>query len=354
VFSVVVLLLLLRPPRREPSPQPPTRLRRPVLISAALVLAVPAFWFAYNAAIYGDPLDFARGPYSARGIEQRTSKPGEARHPGYHSLSTAAIYFVKSAELNQTEGPLERPWIALAAAGIVLLLVYYRHLGAWLLFLIPLPFYALSIAYGGVPIFVPVWWPFSFYNVRYGVQLLPAFAVFFALLLYWALQRISHQRWQITAAITAFAFVGASYGFAWHAQPICLQEAVANARTRVAFERSLSEYLRFLPPNSTFLMYIGAHVGALQDAGIHLSRVIHEGNHGDPAVWGKEGMWQRALADPARYVDYAIGFDDDEVTKSAESHHYPALLVIHTVGQPAATIFSTHPPYPGMPPLPTK
>lgn len=354
VFSIVVVLLLLRPPQREPAPQPQLRPRRPVLIFAALVVVVPAFWFAYNAAIYGDPLDFARGPYSARGIEQRTSRPGEAHHPGYHSLSTAAIYFVKSVELNQTEGPLERPWLALTAAGMVLLLVYFRRLGAWLLLFVPLPFYALSIAYGGVPIFMPVWWPFSFYNVRYGLQLLPASAVFFAFLLYWALQRISHQRWQITAAIAAFAFVGASYGFAWHAQPICLQEAVANARTRVAFERSLSEYLRFLPPNSTFLMYIGAHVGALQDPCIHLSRVIHEGNHGDPAIWGKEGMWQRALADPAKYADYAIGFDDDDVTKSAEAHHYPALLVIHTVGQPAATIFGTHPPYPGMAPLPSR
>jgi hypothetical protein len=354
VFSIVVLVLLLSAPHREPTPQPQPRLRRAVIIFAALVIVVPAFWFAYNAAIYGDPLDFARGPYSARGIEQRTSKPGEARHPGYHSLTTAALYFVKSAELNQTEGPLERPWLAFAAAGIILLLIYYRRLAAWLLLLIPLPFYALSIAYGGVPIFMPVWWPFSFYNVRYGLQLLPAFAVFLALLLYWALQQISQQRWRITTAAVAFAFVGASYGFAWHAQPICLQEAIANARTRVAFERSLAEYLHLLPPNSAFLMYIGGHVGALQDAGVHLNRIIHEGNHGDPAVWGKEGMWQRALADPAKYADYAIGFDNDEVTKSAEAHHYPALLVIHTVGQPAATIFGTHPPYPGMPPLPTR
>ena len=353
VFCGVILALLLRSPRSVAAPldsQP--SLRRPVLIFSALVVAVPAFWFSYNAAIYGDPLDFARGPYSARGIEQRTSNPGEARHPGYHSLSTAAIYFVKSAELNQTEGPLEKPWLALAAAAVVLLLVYLRRLSIWLLLLIPLPFYALSIAYGGVPIFMPVWWPFSFYNVRYGLQLLPAFAVFFAVVLCWGLQRVSRRRWQILAAALAFAFVGASYGFAWHDRPICLQEGVANARTRVAFERSLAEYLGLLSPNSTLLMYIGGHVGALQDAGIHLSRVIHEGNHGDPKIWGEEGMWKRALANPAKHADYAIGFDEDEVTRSAEAHHYPALLVIHTVGQPAATIYGTHPPYPGMPPLP--
>ncbi|MGE5207205.1 MAG: hypothetical protein ACM3PW_16465 [Chlamydiota bacterium] len=356
VIAAVVLVMLLRPPNADPAAEsgPPSSLRRAVLIFSALAIVVPAFWFSYNAAIYGDPLDFARGPYSARGIEQRTSKPGEARHPGYHSLGTAAIYFVKSAELNQTEGPLERPWAALTAAGLVLLLVYFRRLGAWLLLLVPLPFYALSIAYGGVPIFMPVWWPFSFYNVRYGLQLLPAFAVFLAVALWWVLSRIGRQRWRVTATVLAFAFLGASYGFAWRKQPICLQEAVANARTRVAFERSLAEYLRLLPPNSTLLMYIGGHVGALQDAGIHLSRVIHEGNHGDPKVWGREGMWQRALADPARYADYLIGFDHDEVEKSAEAHHYPALLVIHTVGQPAATIYGTHPPYPGMPPLPSR
>ncbi len=256
VVSAIVVALLLRPPHTDPTvaPQQPSRLRRAVLIFAALVVVVPAFWFSYNAAIYGDPLDFARGPYSARGIEQRTSKPGEARHPGYHSLGAAAIYFVKSAELNQTEGPLERPWLALTAAGVVLLLIYFRRLSAWLLLLVPLPFYALSIAYGGVPIFMPVWWPFSFYNVRYGLQLLPAFAVFLALALYWVLGRITQPRWRAVAAGLAFAFVGASYGLAWRKQPICLQEAVANARTRVAFERSLGEYFRLLPPNSTLLM----------------------------------------------------------------------------------------------------
>jgi hypothetical protein len=356
VFCVGVLLLLLRSPRTKSAAetQSPPGLHRALLVFVALVTVVPAFWFAYNAAVYGDPLDFVRGPYSARGIEQRTSKPGEARHPGYHSLGTAAIYFVKSAELNQAKGPLERTWIALTAAGVLLLLVYYRRLGAWLLLLLPLPFYALSIAYGGVPIFMPIWWPFSFYNVRYGLQLLPAFAVFLALLLYWGLLRISQPRWRAVAAVVAFAFVGVSYGFAWHAQPICLQEAVANSRTRIPFERSLGEYLRLLPPNSTLLMYIGEHVGALQEADIHLSRVIHEGNHGDPGVWGQEGMWQRALADPAKYADYAIGFDDDEVAKSSEAHHYPALLVIHTLGQSAALIYGTHPRYPGMPPPPSR
>ena len=43
-------------------------------------------------------------------------------------------------------------------------------------------FYALSIAYSGVPLFLPAWWPFTWYNLRYGLQLLPLFAVSAALI----------------------------------------------------------------------------------------------------------------------------------------------------------------------------
>ncbi len=48
----------------------------------------------------------------------------------------------------------------------------------WTLLLwLPVPFYAYSIAFGSVPIFLPVWWPHSWYNTRYGTEMLPAFAL---------------------------------------------------------------------------------------------------------------------------------------------------------------------------------
>ena len=48
----------------------------------------------------------------------------------------------------------------------------------WALLLwLPVPFYAYSVAYGSVPIFLPVWWPHSWYNTRYGMELLPALAL---------------------------------------------------------------------------------------------------------------------------------------------------------------------------------
>jgi len=51
-------------------------------IASVLVAAAPAFWFVYNHAAFGDWLFFARGPYSAKAIEIRTSAPGFPPHPG--------------------------------------------------------------------------------------------------------------------------------------------------------------------------------------------------------------------------------------------------------------------------------
>ncbi len=57
-------------------------------------------------------------------------------------------------------------------------LVNRRHAFDWALLLwLPVPFYAYSISYGSVPIFLPVWWPHSWYNTRYGMEMLPAFAL---------------------------------------------------------------------------------------------------------------------------------------------------------------------------------
>jgi len=71
-----------------------------------------------------------------------------------------------------------------------------------------------------------------------------------------------------------------------------------------------------------------------------LRRVINEGNH---RVWKRpsdpEGLWERALADPAAYADYVVGFDGDPVWTAAKDRHLTALVEIHTTGQPRAAIF---------------
>jgi hypothetical protein len=306
-----------------------------------LAVAAPVLWLAYNAIVYRNPLEFANGPYSPRAIEQRSPA---ASHPGAHDLHTAFSFFVKSAELNFAPGNSQKLWILLALAGVIasLSLKQIRR-GSWPLLLLwsPVAFYSLSIAYGGVPIYVPVWWPFSYYNVRYGLELLPAFAVFVAVSVYCAAKLLPRRSLKLVVAAAGLIFAVLSYSSIWLA-PVSLNEAAINSRARISLERELADFVKVLPPDSTLLMYLGNHVGALQRAGIPLRRVINEGNH---RTWkqpvDQDGLWERALADPAKYADFVIAFEGDAVSTGVRKQDLIPLAVIHSSGEPRATIYRT-------------
>lgn len=311
------------------------------VVAAFLLLtaAVPFLWLAYNGAVYRNALEFANGPYSAPAIEHRTLVAGVPPHPGTHNLPVAALYFLKASEFSVAEGILQRLWLFLAAIGFVPVLMN-RRLVSLLLLWTPFPFYLLSVAYGGVPIFTPAWWPHSLYNLRYGVQLLPALAVFLALAAEFMVSVTPSRYGKWLFALLGLAVVIVSYASVWKAQPACYREALVNSRTRLQLERALAEQLKGLPPQSSLLMYLGRHVGALQDAGIPLKQTINEGNH---RVWKQptdpEGLWERALADPARDADFAVAFEGDPVWQSVYERGLPAVLIVAVNGQSKAGIF---------------
>jgi len=318
-------------------------LRRSLAKFVLLAAAAPALWLAYNAIIYRNPLEFANGPYSARAIEQKSASPGSPAHPGSHNLLVASSYFLKSAELNMAEGNWQRLWVALLLVGTVAILILDRRLWPLFLLWVPLPFYVLSIAYGGVPIFLPAWWPFSFYNVRYGLQLLPLFSLAAALPTYFLFRVAENKLAKTIVVSTALILLAASYASVWRAQPVCFREAWVNSRTRIALETELASNLKKLPHDSALLMYLGDHVGALQQAGIPLRRTINEGNHRPwKAPTDREGLWERALANPSQYVDYVVALDGDPVAVGVQRESLSSVVVIRTPGQPSATIYWTH------------
>ena len=317
----------------------------PLVKFILLAALAPAFWLGYNAIIYRNPLEFANGPYSARAIEQRAEVSYTTPQPGAHHVRAAFHYFLKSAEDNVAEGWMQKLWVLLLALSIVIIVYSYRNAWPLLLLLLPLIFYSLTISYGDVPIHLPEWWPFSYYNVRYGIELLPAFAVSVAVVAHFLLNKASQNPAKIAIVTAVITLLAACYTFVWRAQPVCYREAWVNSRTRIAFETGLASTLLKLPHDSTLLMYLGDHVGALQEAGIPLRRTINESNH---RPWTKstdpQGLWDRALADPQKYVDYVIAMEGDPVATKVNMRDLTSMVVIHTVGQPAATIYWTHRP----------
>ena len=320
---------------------------RAIVTFILIAAAAPALWLAYNGIVYRNPLEFANGPYSAKAIEKRTQTPGNPGHPGSNNPVLAAQYFVKAAEANVAQNEwLQRGWIVLLAAGIGVF-AFRRHRVAaparpafgLLFLLIPLPFYALSVAYGGVPIFIPYWWPFTHYNVRYGLQLLPAFAIAVGILVQLLMRSGISNRLRVALLMSLFAFVAASYAGVWNATPLSLKEAQVNMRTRNQLQTQVSALLSELPSNATLLMYLGDHVGALEQAGIPLEHTINEGNH---RMWkqptDQDGLWERALADPPKYVDYAVAFEGDPVWQAVHGK-LPELVELHVSGQPRTVLY---------------
>jgi hypothetical protein len=341
VVCIVAFAIWMKAPAGNPA------LRRGFAKFVLLAMAAPVLWVGYNAAVYRNPLEFANGPYSARAIEAKRMTYGVAAHPGEHDLRVAFSYFLKSAELNVADLSLEgakwqKVWVTLLLAGTLLAITWRRRLWPLLLLWTPVPFYMYSIAYGGVPIYLRVWWPFSYYNVRYGLELLPAFAAFSAVAIFGLLSLVRSRWATIAIVLSVFTFLAFSYVPVWRERPACYLEAWFSGR-RIAFESELGHDLKKFPHDATFLMYLGDHVGALQRAGIPLKRTINEGNH---RTWERptdpQGLWERALADPKQYADYVVAIGNDPVAVGVERRDLTSVAVILSTGQPQTTIYWTH------------
>src|ERR1044071_5113489 len=262
-----------------------TPLRRGLINFVLFTGFTAALFLVYNQAAFGNALEFANGPYSARAIQQRSKTPTMPSYPGEKSLRGAALQFLKVSRLNVAEGRPEL-WLFTAAFVALLAAIYFsRRYLSWAILWAPVPFYVLCVAWGSVPIYHPEWWPFSYYNVRYGLQLLPAIAVFTALACQFAANFL-RPRYVIGVAASVIVY---SYFSVWQHAPICLREARTNGAERITLEQELAEKLKSLPQSATVVIYCGAHPAALQMVGIPLRRRLCENDHpgGEDAQIGR-------------------------------------------------------------------
>jgi hypothetical protein len=311
--------------------------------AAAFLLAiavVPILWLAYNRLIYGNALEFATGSYSAKAIEARVNAP----NPALHNPGVAAIYFLKSAQLNMSEGNWGRLWLA-AAMGALIFIAWKMRAQVFAIFLLwtPLAFYALSIAYGSVPIHVSTWWPFATFNQRYGLQLLPVLAVSGGIFTASCFRMSAAGRHRGKLVAVLLALIVASYASVWKAKPQCFLEAQKNWIARYPLNAAVQRVITHLPPHSVFLMDLSEHVGIMEAAAIPLRQVINSENR---RLWRRptdpDGLWERALANPEQHVDFVIAFDGDMVDRLVNKSKLSEFAEIHTSQQSPAKIYATH------------
>ena len=334
IFASLVWLIALRAMFRHRAWT--TRAGGAFVLFTAMLLAAPTLWFAWNARQYGDWLDFMRGPYSAKAIDARTSTPGAPHYPGWHSMPVAALYYIKSAELGAAPVRWTNRLLFLVLAGTIAALWKWRRqcLAPFLLLWLPLPFYAYSVAWGSVPIFIPLWWPHSWYNTRYGMEMLPIFALSLGFLVAWLLMLLE-KRWPRTAPLlllAAIVLILLDASTLLRSTPLVLREAVENSRTRIPFEQAYARALEQLPPRGEILVWTSDHIGAFQRAGIPLRRTINETDY---------YQWMPALQHPAQSAAFVIAADHDAVAQAVASHPEGLTLlnIVCSTGQPCVRFY---------------
>ena len=288
-------------------------------IASATVVAAPLIWFLYNAVVFGDWLDFARGPYSAAAIELRTASPGSGPpHPGWHNPWVSLIFFLKCAQMDCAPESWGRALLCLSLLGTAWAwLTSRRRAFQWTLFLwLPVPFYAYSISFGSVPIFLPVWWPHSWYNTRYGMEMLPAFALglaFTAQFILAAAREFKPQSVPYTAA-ALYLIVLLDQQAVLRDRPLTYVEGVKNLESRRAFEDQIPPVLRSLlemRPGGPVLMGTSVYPNLVAFTGIPLRQTINESDR---------EFYTEALANPAAHAAIVLAFDGDEIDDAVKAH----------------------------------
>jgi Dolichyl-phosphate-mannose-protein mannosyltransferase len=303
------------------------------VVFTLLAVAGPVIWLAYNQRFFHDALDFMRGPYSAAAIEKKTTPPGSAHYHGWHNPVWALVLYTRTAQL--AAAAWEMGFVVMAAAIVGLVLTIRRRfvLSALLLW-IPLPFYIYSIAYGSVPIFIPPLWPHSYYNSRYGMEMLPALALYACFALAWLQERLRSEKPLVARLLhpVVLSLIAVNAVFMMYNVPLVLKEAKANSTTRIAFETALARELKSYPQGVPILMYNSDHVGALQQAGIPLRQTLNEGDY---------DSWKAALARPAESAAYVVAIAGDQVSEAVAKHPdgLTELTVLCTTGQPCARTY---------------
>jgi hypothetical protein len=292
-FAALFVLLGRRAPWRE-------RFRQ-VVVFSVIAGAGPVLWLAHNALRFGNPLEFYSGQYSAKAIYVHQLAATGFRYPTDGSLLLSARYYLEDCRLTMGALPLE-----LALLGLIAWLVDRSERGrraAALLLLVPLSFYVHSMAHASIPVYVPTLFPNTYYNLRYGLEMLPAVAIFPSFLLAPRLSR--RARGVLLAAIMvtlgAQAIFTASRGAS---ELVVVKEGILNTPCHSPRQQAIIRRLRQDYDGRLIILSAGKWPCVNPELGIPFRNTLSEANR---------EQWQDLQRGVGPAVGWIIRGDGDRV-----------------------------------------
>ncbi len=251
-------------------------------------------WFFWNLIIFRDPLYFAFGPYSAHAQQEQMLEAGNLptkKNPllsaqiylyafFYNSIATTAILGLIGVGLLWADRRISLP-VKLACVAL----------------LAPLGFNILALILGFSVLFIQGISGNTWFNVRYGVMLMPALAIFIGYLV----DRARDLRWVIIGMVFFVSF------FAWASRDaVTIDDAMVGSS-----QKNVSEVSGWLNRNAKdqrgyILISVASHDAIVFSSGLPMSRFIHEGT----------GLyWESATLMPDRWARWIImrSYDNNDM-----------------------------------------
>jgi 4-amino-4-deoxy-L-arabinose transferase-like glycosyltransferase len=276
------------------------RVRDAVLFSA-IAGAGPLLWILHNAYRFGNPLEFYNGPFSARAIYAHQLATTGFAYPTDGSLILSARYFLADLKAVVGAWPLE-----LAALGLVAWIANRRDVARGsvaLLFLVPLPFYIDAMAYAAVPLYVPTLFPHTYYNLRYGLEMIPAIASLPSFLLSTRLPA-GLRNALLALFVGMLAVQTVSITFRGVRELAVVKEGILNTPCRSARQQAVIRFFRSHYDHGRVLMAAGKWLCLMPEVGIYYRNTLTNENR---------RYWPRVRRDPEKWVEWIIRGKGDAV-----------------------------------------
>jgi hypothetical protein len=271
------------------------------LVFAAIAGSGPVLWLIHNAHRYGNPLEFYNGRGSAMDIYAHQLATTAFAYPTDGNLLLSAHYYVEDLRL-----VIGMASLVLAVLGVVAWsagLRSVRHSSVVVLFLLPLPFYFQALAHAAVPLYVPTLFPFGHYNLRYGIAMMAAIAMFPSFVL--------SNRLAKPLRIALLVSLVAMLGFEARAltsmgvdELAVVQEGIHNTPCRARDQAAIIEFLRRHYDGNHVLVASGRWPCVMPEAGIYFRNTFGERNR---------KSWEKMRTKPESVVQWIIRGDGDTV-----------------------------------------
>lgn len=242
-------------------------------------------WFLWNALIFKDPFYFAFGPYSAHAQQDQLAEAGVLLTKGNWSLSLETYWY--AMVFNSGMYPLLCGIFGAVALWCDRHFSLRTRIVTTALFA-PLIFNVIALYFGHSVLFVQNINGNTWFNVRYGIMMVPSFAIFAGYLI----QRFKPMRWII---IGVFIFVIAFQFAAKDA--VTIDDGRVGSSQKNVTEVSSWLHDRTINEKGFILISAASHDAVIFSSGLPMKKFIHEGTG---------TYWLSATATPDRWAHWIV------------------------------------------------